>query len=119
MTKDLDIEVRRIERQFGTQRKSAKIRAANARAAGGATTSGGITSVSSVREKRDLGQRISLLENRLDGVMINFNATLSQNALIRKDIDHLVQERTTFNDMIGKFQKKIGENFEYINLEQC
>lgn len=44
-----------------------------------------------VREKRDIGQRIVLLENRLDGVMVQFNATLAQNTLVRKDIDHLVK----------------------------
>ena len=63
-----------------------------------------------MREKRDIGQRIVLLENRLDGVMISFNATLSQNSHIRKEIDHLVQERSTFNDMIAKLQKKIAGN---------
>ncbi len=48
--------------------------------------------LSNLREKRDVGQKIVLLENRLDGVMTNFNATLSQNALIRKEIDHLVSD---------------------------
>ena len=35
------------------------------------------------REKRDVSQKIELLENRLDGVIINFNATLAQNTEIR------------------------------------
>lgn len=70
----------------------------------------GAKSSANLREKRDIGQRIVLLENRLDGVMISFNATLSQNSHIRKEIDHLVQERSTFNDMIAKLQKKIAAN---------
>ena len=45
-----------------------------------------------VREKRDIGQRIVLLENRLDGVMVQFNATLAQNTSVRKEIDHLVKK---------------------------
>lgn len=45
----------------------------------------------SVRERRDIGQRIVLLENRLDGVMVQFNATLAQNTNVRTEIDHLVQ----------------------------
>ena len=35
--------------------------------------------MSSMKEKKDIGKRIVLLENRLDGVMINFNATLAHN----------------------------------------
>lgn len=42
------------------------------------------------REKKDISQRIMLLENRLDGVMISFNGTLAQNSNIRNEIDHLV-----------------------------
>jgi len=52
-----------------------------------------------LREKRDVAAKIVLLENRLDGVMTNFNATLSQNALVRKDIDHLVRKKVTFASM--------------------
>ena len=82
-----------------------------------------------VKEKKDIGKRIVLLENRLDGVMIGytmwlhttslqiincifprFNATLAQNSSVRKEIDHLVQERATFNDMIAKLQRKIAGN---------
>ena len=62
------------------------------------------------KEKKDLSQKIMLLENRLDGVMINFNATLAQNTNIRREIDHLVGERSQFNDMIAKLQKKIAQN---------
>ena len=58
----------------------------------------------------DINQRIMLLENRLDGVMISFNATLAQNTNIRKEIDHLVGERSHFNEMIAKLQKKIAAN---------
>ncbi|XP_059086891.1 coiled-coil domain-containing protein 63-like [Tigriopus californicus] len=99
VTKDLDTEIRRIERQIGNHLKSAKLIP---------KTSKPGTNVS--REKRDVSQRITLLENRLDGVMINFNATLSQNSVIRKEIDHLVQERSTFNEMISRLQKKIAVN---------
>ena len=35
------------------------------------------------RDRRDVSQKIQLLENRLDGVMINFNSTLAQNTIIR------------------------------------
>jgi hypothetical protein len=49
-----------------------------------------VTNFTTVREKRDIGQRIVLLENRLDGVMVQFNATLAQNTSVRKEIDHLV-----------------------------
>lgn len=79
VVKDLDTEIRRIERQIGNHLKSAKLIPKASKPG---------TNVS--REKRDVAQRIALLENRLDGVMINFNATLSQNSVIRKEIDHLV-----------------------------
>jgi chromosome segregation ATPase len=67
------------------------------------------------KEKKDLSQKILLLENRLDGVMINFNATLAQNTNIRREIDHLVGERSQFNDMIAKLQKKIAQNKKTIS----
>ena len=66
--------------------------------------------MTSIKEKKDIGKRIVLLENRLDGVMINFNATLAHNSSVRKEIDHLVQERATFNDMIARLQKKVAAN---------
>ena len=56
-----------------------------------------------------------LLENRLDGVMISFNATLAQNSNIRKEIDHLVGERAHFNEMIARLQKKIATNKKTIS----
>ena len=40
--------------------------------------------------------------------MVGFNATLSTNSAIRKEVDHLVQERAAFNDMIARLQKKEG-----------
>lgn len=40
----------------------------------------------------------------------SFNATLAQNTLVRKEIDHLVQERATFNDLIARLQRKIAAN---------
>ena len=43
-----------------------------------------------------------------------FNATLAQNSSVRKEIDHLVQERATFNDMIARLQKKIAGNKKVI-----
>ncbi len=64
---------------------------AAASSASGSAAANTTKMLSNLREKRDVGQKIVLLENRLDGVMTNFNATLSQNALIRKDIDHLVR----------------------------
>ena len=42
--------------------------------------------------------------------MTNFNATLAQNTEVRKEIDHLVQERSNFNDLIAKLQKKSQAN---------
>ena len=44
----------------------------------------------------------------------SFNATLAQNSAVRKEIDHLVQERATFNDMIARLQKKIAGNKKVI-----
>ena len=55
-----------------------------------------------------------MLENRLDGVMTSFNATLAQNTSVRKEIDHLVQERSNFNDLIAKLQKKSVTNKKII-----
>ena len=75
----------------------------NFQAAGGAATTPG---PAAARDKNDVAHRIGLLENRLDGVMVNFNATLSTNSAIRKEVDHLVQERAGFNDMIARLQKK-------------
>ncbi len=39
-----------------------------------------------------------------------FNATLAHNGAVRKEIDHLVQERARFNATITRFQKKISAN---------
>ena len=55
------------------------------------------------REKRDIGQRIVLLENRLDGVMVQFNATLAQNTNVRKEIDHLVEYLITIEAVLGSY----------------
>ena len=43
-------------------------------------------------------------------LIFRFNATLAQNSSVRKEIDHLVQERATFNDMIARLQKHIAGN---------
>ena len=109
----LDGEIQKIERQIAHQRRLAAAASTTT-----ATTSNGESATKqqqakdakAVKDKKDIGQRIVLLENRLDGVMINFNATLSRNGAVRKEIDHLVQERATFNDMIAKLQKKIAVN---------
>ena len=98
---DLEREIRRIEKQIASQRLKA--------------ASGRPNSSSAVREKKEINQRIMLLENRLDGVMISFNATLAQNTNIRKEIDHLVGERSHFNEMIAKLQKKIASNKKTIS----
>ena len=111
--KELDGEVQRIERQVTNQRRTAAQLGGVSMGAKTATGNKNDTASKTktpMRDKRDVGQRIVLLENRLDGVMINFNATLSANSLIRKEIDHLVQERSNFNDMIAKYQKKIQAN---------
>ncbi|XP_023338844.1 coiled-coil domain-containing protein 63 [Eurytemora carolleeae] len=94
---DLEREIRRLEKQIGSQRLKM--------ASGGRPQS-----CPAGRDRRDVSQKIQLLENRLDGVMINFNSTLAQNTIIRKEIDHLVGERSQFNDMISKLQKKIAGN---------
>ena len=47
-------------------------------------------------------------------IHFRFNATLAQNSSVRKEIDHLVQERATFNDMIARLQKKIAGNKKVI-----
>ena len=91
---DLEREIRRFEKQIASQRLQA--------------ASGKRQASAAVREKKDVSQRIMLLENRLDQVMISFNATLAQNTNVRKEIDHLVGERSHFNDMIAKLQKKIS-----------
>ena len=39
---------------------------------------------------------------------------MAQNSSVRKEIDHLVQERATFNDMIARLQKKIAGNKKVI-----
>jgi len=105
--KDLSGEINRIERQIAQQRRQANQNASpsNQQNAPGS---------SNIKEKKDIGKRIVLLENRLDGVMINFNATLAHNSSVRKEIDHLVQERATFNDMIARLQKKVAGNKKVI-----
>ena len=105
---DLESEIRRLEKQVAGQR----LRQASRRpSAAAAPDPGGAAG----KEKKDVGQKIMLLENRLDGVMINFNATLAQNTSIRKEIDHLVGERSQFNDMIARLQKKIAVNKKTIS----
>ena len=106
--KDLDIEVQRLERQIGQQRRSAN------QSASPSSGSKGSSSSTTLKDKKELGQRIVLLENRLDGVMTSFNATLAQNTSVRKEIDHLVQERSNFNDLIAKLQKRSVTNKKII-----
>lgn len=68
--KDLQSEINRIERQIAQQRRVAN--AGNSESptnAGGGPGAGG-PSAASMREKKDVGKRIVLLENRLDGVMV-------------------------------------------------
>ena len=105
VVKDLDVEVQRLERQIAQQRKIANQKTSS-KSGGGKSSS----TSSTLRDKKELGQRIVLLENRLDGVMTGFNATLAQNTEVRKEIDHLVQERSNFNDLIAKLQKKSVAN---------
>lgn len=106
--KDLEGEINRVERQIAQQRRqTTNVQAGEQNPAQG-------PAVSSVKEKKEVGKRIVLLENRLDGVMVGFNATLAQNSAVRKEIDHLVQERATFNDMIARLQKKIAGNKKVI-----
>ena len=154
ITRELDVEIQRLERQIAQQvinpyltginrmpyiwphtswiflqRKITNQRTSEKSSGGGG--GGGAGGKSSLRDKKELGQRIVLLENRcsyhslclkaqwpswgeycrLDGVMTNFNATLAQNTEVRKEIDHLVQERSNFNDLIAKLQKKRCEQF--------
>ena len=107
--KDLDIEVQRLERQIGQQRRTA-----NQSASSSSGGKGSSSSSTTLKDKKELGQRIVLLENRLDGVMTSFNATLAQNTSVRKEIDHLVQERSNFNDLIAKLQKRSVTNKKII-----
>ena len=106
--KDLDIEVQRLERQIGQQRRTAN------QTASASAGSKGSSSSTTMKDKKELGQRIVLLENRLDGVMTSFNATLALNTSVRKEIDHLVQERSNFNDLIAKLQKRSVTNKKII-----
>ncbi len=61
--KDLEGEINRVERQIAQQRREAN--AAPAPDQQGAAAGG-----PSVKEKKEVGKRIVLLENRLDGVMV-------------------------------------------------
>lgn len=116
--KDLDLEIQRLQRQIGQERRLANLTmSSGGKGTGngpsqqpGAPGASGASSGANLRDKKELGHKIVLLENRLDGVMTNFNATLAQNATLRKDIDHLVQERSNFNDNISKLQRKLGQN---------
>ena len=63
--KDLEAEINRVERQIAQQR-----RVANSIPDGGNQQPGGGNSGNSVKEKKEVGKRIVLLENRLDGVMV-------------------------------------------------
>ena len=63
--KDLEAEINRVERQIAQQR-----RVANSAPEGGNQQPGPGTSASSIKEKKEVGKRIVLLENRLDGVMV-------------------------------------------------
>lgn len=99
--------MRRIERQIANQRQKAAVKPQSVGKRSG--TAGG-AKAQLVRDKKDISRRITLLENRLDGVLTSFNATLAKNSSVRKEIDHLVQERAIFNEMIAKCQKKITTN---------
>ena len=61
----LEAEINRVERQIAQQR-----RVANSIPEGGNQQPGGGASASSIKEKKEVGKRIVLLENRLDGVMV-------------------------------------------------
>ncbi len=68
---ELEHELIRVERQIAQQRRKANTgQAGGSAASGSAQGPGGSTNMSSMKEKKDIGKKIVLLENRLDGVMI-------------------------------------------------
>ena len=63
--KDLEGEINRVERQIAQQR-----RIANSVPEDAAQQSSGGPGAANMKEKKEVGKRIVLLENRLDGVMV-------------------------------------------------
>jgi hypothetical protein len=50
-------------------------------------------------------RQMRVLENRLDKALVKFNSALACNSEMRQTIDHLRQERSTFDQMYGKLEK--------------
>lgn len=59
-------------------------------------------------------KNVKKLENRLDVVNKRAGLVMAENASLRKTIDHMLQERATFNVMWEKLVNKLNEGKKYI-----
>jgi len=61
-----------------------------------------------------LQKQVRVLENRLDQGNKKFNQGLAENSKLRKDIDHMRTERTIFQQLYKKLEKRLHDNKEEI-----
>ncbi|CAC5404893.1 unnamed protein product [Mytilus coruscus] len=93
---ELDNEIRKVERKIANKRKQ----------------SGSNTEI--VTEKNIL-RKVHVMENRLNKATIKFNNQLAVNGRLRKDIDHLRQERSVFDNLYKKISKELNETTKKMN----
>ena len=88
---NLEKEIKQIEQQVASQHRNM----------------GGVHSSHS----RHVGtqKQIRVLENRLDKATVEFNKTLTSNAKLREEIDHLRTQRAVFDGLHKKLTKELNE----------
>nr|XP_011413836.2 coiled-coil domain-containing protein 63 [Crassostrea gigas] len=66
-------------------------------------------------EEQAIQKTIRVMENRLDKEMAKFNQQLSVNSRLRKEIDHLRQDRLVFNGLFKKLSKELNDTKKSMN----
>ncbi|XP_071152230.1 coiled-coil domain-containing protein 63-like, partial [Mytilus edulis] len=93
---ELDNEILKAERKIANQRKQ----------------NGSNTEI--ITEKNIL-KKIHVMENRLNKATVKFNNQLAVNGHLRKEIDHLRQERSVFDNLYKKISKELNETTKKMN----
>ncbi|XP_052717223.1 coiled-coil domain-containing protein 63-like [Crassostrea angulata] len=94
--KELDAEIRSLDNCITSYNKQ----------------KGGVTEA---HEEQAIQKTIRVMENRLDKEMAKFNQQLSVNSRLRKEIDHLRQDRLVFNGLFKKLSKELNDTKKSMN----
>lgn len=88
--KALDEEVARLQQEVVNQNKLLK-------------------GISSTDRTKSIEKQLRLLENRLEKATKDFNKMVTSNKKLREEIDHLRTQRSSFDDVYNKLNKKLND----------